>query len=404
MLMVHRGANRKPLRAAFLAGSLVVATARSGSAAAAAPAQDFVVYLGMDIVTELPGTPSPVEPDGDGFVRVPYQGQMVRVTVEQAKLMTTMEPKLSRARASIEDLKGDRAYSLATDPQNAAMTQQMLVENVAAHDQNIIATNARSSAEKLQGIERAASIPNSGVGQADIDTARQEARIAENNLNTAFATPLYHSSLAGATHGQEAYDTFEVSFRLSTSENYDRAYGVLRMFVRDPTNPAQAAHTLKFFQLRELGPKPTKVTVRYRGLPPGFIMDSYSVHVYADGQELPSNLSRNRVDVTVDEAQQFLILRHLQDNRKGNTPAQVIAELRPARLTALIGGEQRAATVELAINRDGRVTEILPSIGIATALSPELETAVREVRFLPALVNGNPVDSQGTFALGEFVP
>jgi hypothetical protein len=140
------------------------------------------------------------------------------------------------------------------------------------------------------------------------------------------------------------------------------------------------------------------------GLPPGFAVESALMHIYANGQEYPTNLSRNRVEVTEDEAHEFLILQHIQNHRQDSLPAQLIPELVPSRLPGLIAREQRDALIEVTINRHGRVADLAPGPGATPDLVLQLGAELRRVRFLPALVHGAAMDGMETLALSELVP
>ncbi len=208
-------------------------------------------------------------------------------------------------------------------------------------------------------------------------------------------------NLPGSGANDGGHDGFEVSFRASAPEPHARAYGVLRLRIRDPQQPELTRQGLKVFRLRELTPQPRKTTVGIYDLPPGFTVESYQVHIYADGEELATNLSPNRVELTADEAHQYLIMRHAHLHPGATLPAQVLADraLRAAP-SELIAGQENTL-VNLSITAEGQVDQIEGDAAISVPLSPQLQAALREVRFLPALVDGQPAASTGTFALGE---
>jgi hypothetical protein len=132
-------------------------------------------------------------------------------------------------------------------------------------------------------------------------------------------------------------------------------------------------------------------------------MESYDVHIFAGTRELATNLSKNRLQLGIEEAHQFFLLNHTLENAGADRPPRLISELVPPEFRSLLNGTEPEINVELAIDRHGRVTQVATTGG-APALSPELEAALRRTLFLPALKAGVPVDSSGTFALSEFLP
>jgi hypothetical protein len=180
--------------------------------------------------------------------------------------------------------------------------------------------------------------------------------------------------------------------------------GVLRLFVRDPAKPSVVAPVHRFFRLREIGPEPRKVTIAQDRLPRGFALDEYSVHLFLGGGELPTTVSKNRLDVTRAEAHQFLILQHLQRHGRKDVPVALIPALLAPELEELIPVDRANALIDVVVDAEGRVVALGPTPPAHDPLPADLAAALRQVCFLPALQKGAPVEGRGTFALSEFAP
>jgi hypothetical protein len=141
--------------------------------------------------------------------------------------------------------------------------------------------------------------------------------------------------------------------------------------------------------------------VRRFRLPPEFTVDTYNVFVYSGSEELATNVSPNRAEVSEDEALQFLILRHMQRNKGASLEPQIARELRPNWPRAELAPDWENTKVTLHITSDGKVDETGVARTIGSALNAELAAAVQKMLFLPALTAGKPVSSSRTFALGE---
>lgn len=235
------------------------------------------------------------------------------------------------------------------------------------------------------------------------DAAAANASAMAGQMTNVLTNPQFGDFLPGDKADGRAFDGFEVTFRISAPEPRDDAYGVLRLVLQDVAQPTAARQQLlKMFRLRTLDATPRKVIVRSLGLPPGATVESFEVYVYADGEELATNLSRNRIEVTADEAHQFVILRHMQRHKGETLPAQIPGDLQ-AKAPASVAAHA-AALLTLGITAEGKVSDVKVVSIASESLPAELESAVRGARFLPALVNGQPVDSTGSFAVSELFP
>jgi hypothetical protein len=292
-------------------------------------------------------------------------------------------------------------YSPATNPLADAQTQMIVMQNINADRQEAAEMAARDADHGAMGASiAAASAGAEDRGQAEAIAAEAHARAdaAFQGVADSVARDPFGSFVPGET-ARKPHDGYEVTFRISAPERHGSAYGVVRLIVRLPGTPGAKAQSLRMFRLRDLGPDPRKVIVRILDLPAGFAVESHEVHIYADGRELATNLSTSRVELTPDEALAFLILRHAQVNAGATIPASVAVELRDPAPALTANGPSRL--VDLVIGEDGVVRDVRFADLDAGRASADLTAAVRGVRFLPALVNGRPVESSGRFTLGE---
>jgi hypothetical protein len=131
-------------------------------------------------------------------------------------------------------------------------------------------------------------------------------------------------------------------------------------------------------------------------------MENYAVHFYEDGEEFPTNASKNRMELNTAEAHQFLVLRHAHASQGASLPVQIVRELLPADMAERLRSIGPETNVELAIDINGQVTEVRSPFPQDDPQHAVLAAALRDVPFLPALRNGSAVASTGTFAVAEF--
>lgn len=381
---------------------------------AADPAVDptatgYVVYLGLTLSLENQREDYPVVWAESDHVELRKDGQNVRVARDGAAVKSGVVPRIGRAGLTIANLRGQRVYSYTNHPDRAALGEQLALMSAQADVQQAAEMRRYAAAEQLNRL--GGPTGNPGAGDPTRQKAQVELQEATRNLENVYASPEYGGVLDGTypvnTDDNGAggtFDAFELTFEISAPDTRTDTYAVLRLFIRDPGKPELNTPVLHFFRLPRLGPQPRRVTVMRDRLPRGYAVESFSVHVFADGEELPTSVSRNRMEVNAAEAQQFLILQHQQAHGKGSAPIAIIPVLLPSELRHLIPADQAAATIDVEVDREGHVTKLTLSRGVAGTLSPELSAALQRVRFLPALLNGKAVAGVGTFALAEFTP
>jgi hypothetical protein len=279
-----------------------------------------------------------------------------------------------------------------------------MMNSIDEHRQDIAAIEQANAAANAEKVAALAERPGSGVTQADVRQADSRAAAATAKLSEVYSMPMspnYVPTYTGPAD-EGGFDAFEVSFRVSSPEPLRDMLGLMRLDVRDSASPTPVS-VLKFFNLRDVGPKPRKVTLLQSGLPRGFAVAGYTIHLYLDGQELPTDLSQNRIEVSREEAHQFLVLRHTSANAHATLSAQLIPELVPDSTRAGLRATDPALTVEFQIDQNGKVTAASTSVVAADSALDHLNDLLRNIFFLPALQNGRPVASRGTFAISEIL-
>lgn len=371
--------------------------------------RDFTVFLGLDLRFEHEQARYPVLWADRRGVQLLKDGERVRVSRAVAHLNSRIVPRVGRECLQIENAHGQRVHSYENDPTRAALSQHVALMGIQADMQEHAEIEARAAANRLRSLE-AASASGVPVPEGEFEQAQLQLSEATRTLENAYANPAFSSPPGGEGFAAEldegtggTFDAFALKFEISTPTKVSDAHGVLRLFVRDPATSQVLAPHIKFFRLPDLGPEPRRITVTQTGLPPGFTVESYSVHVFVGDQELPTTLSQNQIAVSAGEAHQFLILQHMQNHRADSVPVSIIPELVPPRLRRLVRADQRTVSIDFTVGPDGCVKKLAPTPGIPTELGPELEAMLRRVRFLPALQRGRAVEGLGTFALGELL-
>lgn len=365
-----------------------------------AEAKEFVLFLGMDLMVDNAGATGQIEKFERGAMHVATGDRIVKIPSGKVdKLSTVREPKVTGEQVSLANVRAERAYTAATDPQRRALRDQAAMMGYAGE----IEQRERMAVRNVIEAEQSASANDSGFGAAARQAAVENARTslyaiqAERNVGNYDALHLADR----ARHGEDMRDTFQVTFEISSPVEVRGGFAVLTTVMR-PAGPNQPRVNLYAFEeLPTLGPKPRRVTIGHGRLPVGFNVDDYEIHIYADERELATNLSRNRLEVTRLEAHQFLTLQRSLRFRHRDAPAEVVQALLPSRNSAEIPASAAQRSAEVDIGADGLVTAVRLAPGGSAEEDSRLEALIRSTLFYPTLRAGKPVESTLAFPLAE---
>lgn len=378
--------------------------------AAGPAARDFVLFVGLDLTVEQDGAPLRVlrvsghqaELAGPGVSRTIPVRQVAGVQTGRATVVTATS-------VQIDNLTTSNGFSPARDPRREALRQQAADAGLAAAGADRMArAEARTANATTAPVNAPPGSPMAAVQESII--ADERVRAAENVRSTVWATD---SEAGGAdyldTTSQPGtrpnnFDQLTVTFEASSPAPLKDAYAVLLTVTRLPSAPQEPVLSLAFRPLPPLGPKPRRIDLAHDGLPPGFALDRCEIHLYRGGRELATNLSERRIELTRDEAFQFLLLRYTMDHAGRDRPPQPVVELLPPDFVAGLPAQQRKRAAEIHVRADGRVETVALEPAGSGPADADLEAALRDVWFYPALLQGQPVATDTTILLGELAP
>ena len=368
-----------------------------------------VLFVGLDVALKRNEVSCRVVDVDRGAIRILEAGKRVKVSLRDQQFDTSMEPKVNRAGANllVTDLKGEEAYSRRSDPDAAAAAQRMqaiMLQDEAEEQATQQLRVAQQSAAILRNAAASGQTTEPGALRAAIEQLDNAAANLDRSLNSPVDRGFGIHSSQVKSQG-DAFDAYEVTFHLAAAEEIPGMYAVLRLLVRDPASPRNLASIIKFFDLGGIGPKSKKFSLIWEGLPKGLQVDQYFVHFYADGREFATNVSSNRIELSADEAFRYLFARHLFNLNASSAPIQVVTELLPEEFPRQLAEAERHRNVTVSVDADGSLLglELEPATKGASD-DALLESALREVRFYPAVLDGRPVKAKSTLLLSDFLP
>lgn len=376
-------------RAGGLATCLV-----AGMLGAAEPAP-VVLFMGTDLavqqgemflrVQDVSGSAFMVK-KGDEPVYVPMQMRSANVRVEKSLKLTT-------ATVTIDKLRGDRTFTPANDPR----LKFDRISGAAAGAQAAAELARYQAAEYEKGLAGANANPQGGGDRArELERLLQQARdaeaLAEGQGASDFVNMGYHADRMQGELREGNFDAMEVEFHVSAERPVNDAYLiVISRFREKEDKPGTARNWIYAKSVGEIGPKPRYIRIREGGFPRGFILEDYEVHIYEQGRELASNVSPKRVELSPDEARQYLLIEHLAAHKGQTVPAQPVAGHLPLDLREKLAAGVYRQSYHVRVDESGVVQGVFADAAGREAVSdPYLVDLFTGLLFTPALLNGQP--------------
>lgn len=382
----------------------VVAPAARGTDSDPAEQQpkDHVLFLGLDLLVDQDGAQGRLENYTSGTMHVTTPAETLRIPTGRIDTVTTVrEPKVTAGEVTLKKVRAERIYTPATDPERRALREQATMMSYAAEAEQ----REFSAAKTAMDAEQAAA---SATGLA-AESRRAAAVRARSNLDSVqrerTAGNYDPVRLADKTRERDdAPDSFEVSFEISSPEEIRDGFVVLLTVIRPPGDRHKPINIFAFSDLPPIGSKPRKITVRHGRLPFGVDIEDYEIHVYSAEHELATNLSRNRMEVSRSEAHQFLALQRALRHRYDDMPATVARSLLPRENRAMLSAADAQRTAEVDVDAAGQVTAVRFAQPMASEDDARLESIVRSTLFYPTLRKGRPTESTVPLTLAELIP
>jgi len=381
----------------------------AATGAADSPRKTHVLFIGEDLAVEKGQAYQPVVDVDANAVVISPGGKPENLPLgRNTKLQIITSLKMASTSVEVSDLKTERAYTSGADPfqqlsQIVSLASQQYAEADVARSQAMTA-NAGMMGASIFAAAAASNPDIAGEAAATLGQAQQAAATASAAVTEAYQNPSQSYDIGAEANkqgGGHSYDAIRFSFQVTSEKDLAKPYYVVIALLREPGQGGQLRRWVHVESLRPMtAGVPRKVTVYQGGLPPGYSLENFEVHLYDRGGELATNLSRKRVLLTDDEALDFEVIEYIGANT-GRTlpavPATFTRDLRPSLTPAELG-----QTCYVRVARDGRVAMVFnDAAGQQPLRDPALASALQMLRFKPALHAGKPVESTARITLGK---
>lgn len=381
--------------------TMPVRAAESGSGSSGT----HVLFMGADLAVQQGKKFYRVEDvDGSEFViTVGEKSRFVRTRLQSNHLKINPALKISPVSVRLDELQGGPGYTPANDPrhkfnarsgaQGGAQAARDWAET--RHNEAVISLEAAKAGPSTEAFKK---------NYEDIIVAEgHNMAVAGQHLGSDLVSLPNMANALALELAEGNYDMVDVSFKVSSPEPLDDPYMVVLVeFSPRDAKPGETSMLIHAKALDPIGPEPKYVRMREAGLPIGFKFERFEVRIYNRGQEVATNTSPKRVELTHAEAQQYLLMDHLAAHKSDSVPASAVPGSLPPGWRARLSPEQLQRVCYARVSKEGALLGVYADAGASLPLGDEqIVTALAGSLFKPALHQGRPLDGVAEVRLAD---
>jgi hypothetical protein len=402
----------------------------------AASAKTHTLFMGADIAINLDRDVYKVRDVlGSNWV-IDINGREKEISARQAPLNLKITPtlKLTEVSATVVGFKRVAAYSYANDPSvrltkgldsTASMNNDLMAR--AQNAQIIVDTMTNKamggaglfagtwdqfSANALMATAQyagAATHPGKGLTPSSaVPTATTSA--PGTDVNVALAQTASVAITRQATNGNEpgsiasrGLDALDIEFDIRSSKPLHNPYIVtMTRFRTASSRPGMVQNMVYAESLHPIDEHLSHVHFVEEGFPFDYELVDFQVHIYNRGEEVATNIAADRVELTRDEAFEYVKMEYVGAHPKDTLPAVPVMGKLPADLPAKLGQGKYAGVYYVRVSKEGLAFTAYSDPACTKEIDdPYLTSVIKRIRFKPALNNGKTVDSIAPLRLGQ---
>jgi hypothetical protein len=392
------------------------------------------LFMGAEIAINLDRDLYPVKDVlGSNWV-IDINGREREVSAKEAPLNLKITPtlKLTEVSATIEGFRRVQAYSFASDPttrltkaltqagvtnamlQGVAQDAQNLADTVnnkalggaavfATSDNQFGATAQLYNAMTTPAITHpVAALPGDPFPPANPLTPSILINVPDAN-SAAAQSNLGNANEATGRITTPGLDALDVDFDIRAAKTLQDPYVVtMTKFRRPGAKPGMVQNMVYAKSLHPIDVHLSHVHFTQEGFPFGFELVDFQLHLYNRGEEIATNIAADRVELTRDEAFEYVKMEYIGSHKNDTLPAEPAMGKLPAELPMKLAQGQYRQAFYVKVSKDGLADEAYTDPACTRRVDdPYLDSVVKRIRFKPALNSGRPVDGFATVNLGK---
>ena len=376
---------------------------------AAADEKDHVLFMGADFGVEVDGKVYPVREVSGSYWVVEKNGSEVRIPTRNGNFSLKVAPtlKLTERSAVLTNYAATVGYSPKNDP-STRLTRALddaaaanIGRETAVTQAEVANMHAAAVTQQVASTSGKAGSPNL-PGSYQYENKSYQSAVTAAAVNQADAGDVTDGETTAELYSQ-GKDAVDLTFAASTDRELDDAYIVTVAKFRARGDKPGVYRNLIY--ARDIGTIDTNhrtISINETGFPPGFELLDFQLHLYHRGQELATNISRKRVELTRDEAFEYVMTTYVGSNAGKTLPAEPAMGHLPSDFLSQVASGKFASTVYVRVGSDGIPSDAYSDRGCTQRLEDGyLSRVVSGLRFKPALENGKPVASVAAVRLDQ---
>jgi hypothetical protein len=222
------------------------------------------------------------------------------------------------------------------------------------------------------------------------------------DLNRGLADSAARATMAQAQNGNEptgrlvteGMDAMDVQFGIRSAKLLRNPYVVtMTRFHAAGSKPGTVQNMVYAKSLDPIDQHISRIHLVEEGFPFGFEVVDFQLHIYDRGVELATNISADRVELTREEAFEYVKMEYLGAHPKDTLPPVAAMGHLPVELPSKLAAGKYAATYYVKVSRDGYGNEAYSDPSCRTEVGDIfLNGVIRSLRFKPAVEGGKAVD------------
>ena len=366
----------------------------------------YSLFVGTDLAMHDAVGRNPVVGAEKHTLIVRQKGASKKIPIDGIKgLQFERGVKLSTVSAEVSELKVSFSNQAAARAWFEATNVQIALQNRAVESRDhAMGEFARAANAGIPVGDDAFGVKQGARDHIASATARAESEmLAGMNDATKDTIAGMHGERYRESTREDGADTVNISFKLSSPQPLGPGYVALITEYQIGGKDGAIEHGISVDQFDGLDAEPRRFRMRQTTSSGPWELRNHRIVVFAEGQEVATNLSERRMNVTKDEAHQFIVRRYVLGSR-GQTrgPAPVVMVPRPQLETAARQANLPEA-IFVKVDKDGAVLSLSTDrFGIAK-VPPAGEVFLENIRFLPALDNGTPTEGTVKFAITDIL-
>jgi hypothetical protein len=417
----------------------------------AASAKTHTLFMGADIALNLDKDIYHVKDVWGSNWVIDINGRDKEISARQAPLSLKITPglKLTEVSATVVGFKRTAAYSYANDPSvrltkgldsTASINNDLLATAEAAQYKIDTATNKalpganafagtwdqfNASAMQLTaehafadhhsfavtggtGIGSHLPLPSQSVGGGGDALGLGSASA---DVNVRALEGVAASAIGQTGNGLEpggrivtkGLDAMDIEFDIRSSKPLHNPYVVTMTRFKTPgTRPGMVQNLVYAEALHPIDEHLAHVHFTEEGFPFNYELVDFQMHIYNRGEEVATNIAANRVELTRDEAFEYIKMEYIGAHLKDTLPATPAMGKLPSDLHSRLAQGKYAEAFYVRVTKEGLAYDAYADPACTKRIDDEyLGSVVKRLRFKPALNEGKPVDGVASVDLSR---